>query len=157
MSVFDDDFNDSWRDELDDEREQIRRARRAMGTITFLSSPYVAKSEDSNAQFAGVTTLSDEQAAAYKAIVEWLDACRKCQRGEALQKQVFALGGFAGVGKTALLGFLAADLTRKLRVAFCTPTGKAAGKFVGSAQKRSREADVTTSALLVRAANHSKP
>lgn len=74
-------------------------------------------------QFAKVTQLSTEQEAARDYIVRWLAEARS---GAAGFRQVTTLGGYAGTGKTTLLGVLAGELCRELQVAFCTLTGKAA-------------------------------
>lgn len=109
--------------EEDDDILQIKRRR-----LGFLqrTDAFFHADEDVNAQFSSAISLSDEQNAAYKAIVEWLYQCKKFPNGASLPQPVFALGGYAGTGKTTLLGFLAAEITKKYRVAFCTLTGKAA-------------------------------
>lgn len=66
-------------------------------------------------------TLSPEQDAAKAAILAWWGEARKAGRS------TFKLAGYAGTGKTTLLGdILAAIKTKdKASVAFCTITGKA--------------------------------
>ncbi len=60
--------------------------------------------------------LTDHQARAFEAILAWV---RRPQR------PVLTLGGYAGTGKSTLVGALAAELANR-NVAFCAPTGKAA-------------------------------
>lgn len=60
--------------------------------------------------------LTDHQARAFGAILAWV---RRPQR------PVLTLGGYAGTGKSTLVGALAAELANR-NVAFCAPTGKAA-------------------------------
>ncbi|MBI5852954.1 MAG: AAA family ATPase [Planctomycetes bacterium] len=60
--------------------------------------------------------LTDHQARAFEAILAWV---RRPER------PVLTLGGYAGTGKSTLVGALAAELANR-NVAFCAPTGKAA-------------------------------
>ena len=111
-------------DDIDEYEDSISPKKRQLG---FLRRTEASPQNDvSNAQFSSAVTLSDEQNAARKAILEWIAECAKLPRVAGLPQPVFALGGYAGTGKTTLLGFLAADITRNKRVAFCTLTGKAA-------------------------------
>lgn len=64
--------------------------------------------------------LSEHQETAMRAILGWLASYRA--GGEDRVKQVFVLSGYAGTGKTTLLGHLASEVDG---VTFCTPTGKA--------------------------------
>lgn len=66
-------------------------------------------------------TLTPEQDAAKAAILAWWAETRKTGRG------TFKLAGYAGTGKTTLLGDLLATIKAqdKASVAFCTITGKA--------------------------------
>lgn len=91
------------------------------GTLLRLSENETsAEDQVVRSQFANTVELSQEQDAAYKLILQWLSASKVGR------KPVFTLGGYAGTGKTTLLGALAADLCRKHKVAFCAFTGKAA-------------------------------
>ncbi len=67
--------------------------------------------------------LSPDQKAAYDCVFAWLE------RGKVLPEQedpnLLTLGGFAGVGKTALVALIAQNYKR--RVAFAAYTGKAVG------------------------------
>lgn len=72
------------------------------------------------AQFSSVQELSPEQDNAYKKARQWLSGTLN------RSKPIFTIGGYAGTGKTTLLGALAADLCRDRKIAFCSFTGKAA-------------------------------
>ena len=63
------------------------------------------------------TDLSDDQAAAFGRIRHW---ALSSPRG------TLSLGGYAGTGKSTLIGLLARELGGRLRIAFAAPTGKAA-------------------------------
>ncbi len=62
--------------------------------------------------------LSPEQSVVYERIREWL---------KETTPTTMTLGGYAGVGKTRLLGVLANELAGVRRTAFCAYTGKATG------------------------------
>ena len=66
--------------------------------------------------------LTDQQWAVVKRIVHWL----KC---EARQKQIFRVFGFAGVGKTMLAKYIAAEIGKG--ILFAAYTGKAASVMRG--------------------------
>ncbi len=115
----------SWADDEDyDERSQEDDGRRKLGRLLRITQEQTPDEDKvGQAQFSGVVNLSDEQQAAYDQIVKWLAGAR---RKPAALGRYLTLGGYAGTGKTTLLGILAGDLCRSLRVAFCTLTGKAA-------------------------------
>lgn len=70
------------------------------------------------------TDLSPDQTLALEAVRKWLAAPRWTAPGE----DVFALGGYAGTGKTSVLGVLARELREAgKRVAYVTFTGRASG------------------------------
>jgi exodeoxyribonuclease V len=60
--------------------------------------------------------LSSDQKHVYDAVMDWHHA------GD----ELLTVGGFAGTGKSTVLGLLARELTQNKRVAFCAYTGKAA-------------------------------
>ena len=75
--------------------------------------------------YSAVTTyadLSEEQAQAHQAILQWF---REERDDGSYHGQVLALGGYAGSGKTTLLGVIANTLCSSYRVAFCAFTGRA--------------------------------
>lgn len=70
---------------------------------------------------AATINLSPEQEEAKAAVLAWWSVARTAGRG------TFKLAGYAGTGKTTLLGDLLASIKvkEKVSVAFCTITGKA--------------------------------
>lgn len=65
--------------------------------------------------------LTDDQRAAFDTIMDWL--------GSASGKSTLTLGGYAGTGKTTLIGHIIKHLHYKndnYRIALCCPSGKAA-------------------------------
>jgi exodeoxyribonuclease-5 len=64
------------------------------------------------------TSLSPDQRAAYDGIVSWLN------RGAAT-KRTLSLGGYAGAGKSTVVGVIAHELLKLGPIAFCAFTGKA--------------------------------
>lgn len=108
-------------DEIDD--------RRVLGRLVQLTNEETPDEDKvGQAQFRNIS-LSDEQNAAYKTIKAWVDEHKRKKHSFA---PLLTLGGLAGVGKTSLLGIVAADLCRELRIAFCTLTGKASGVLLRS-------------------------
>lgn len=99
-------------------RTKRRQSDGALGHLLLLNKNEVS-ADDLSTQFSSEISLSDEQAEACKAVKHWLDAPTK--------KPALRLGGYAGTGKTTLLGYMANQVWSHLRVAYCTPTGKAAG------------------------------
>ena len=64
-------------------------------------------------------SLTEEQKKAHDHVMDWF----KKNKGK---RSFLTLGGYAGVGKTTLMGFLAGTLKKdKTRIAFCTVSGKA--------------------------------
>ena len=83
------------------------------GRLRFLPEP---KGEDRlPAQFSREWNPSDDQQQAYEALHRWVDN----------PSPLITLGGYAGTGKTTLLGAWAREVTQDYNVAFCTFTGKA--------------------------------
>jgi exodeoxyribonuclease V len=115
------------RDEWDDDDENEARAARLGTLLRVEASPQAAD----DTQFSNAIELSEEQDRAAKLFYTWLDAVIGFP--ERVKNQpVFTTGGYAGTGKTTLLGFIAAQITRRYRVAFCTFTGKAAAVLARS-------------------------
>ena len=68
--------------------------------------------------------LSDDQQKCYKQIMDWITAFKHPE--ESVQRQdLLTMGGFAGTGKTTLIGKIRSDL-KNYKIAFCAYTGKAA-------------------------------
>jgi exodeoxyribonuclease-5 len=105
-----------WKRSDEDEHDD----RRALGTLIRLNE-YDHSDEAGDTQFSQILSLSEEQGLAEKKILEWFKTYKK-----GVSKPVMTLGGYAGCGKTALLGVLASHLTNNYSVAFATLTGKAA-------------------------------
>lgn len=114
-----------WDDEENGDRREERERMRQLGILTRLDREE-SPEEDmlAAAQFANVVELSDEQQQAYEHVVAWFEQCRR-RNPEARGPCLLTMGGYAGVGKTTLLGIIAVELCRRHRVAFCTLTGKA--------------------------------
>jgi exodeoxyribonuclease-5 len=108
----------------DDDGGGYEQAKRKMGILTRMEIS-AENDDEKSAQFSSALTLSDEQASATDDILEWFKRIY-ADNQQVHVRPVFALGGYAGTGKTTLLGFLAAMLCKQYRVAFCTITGKAA-------------------------------
>jgi exodeoxyribonuclease-5 len=60
--------------------------------------------------------LSQEQTSAKDAVLDWYYGSKQ---------ELFTLGGYAGTGKTTLLGYIRNQLPRTIKVAFCCFTAKA--------------------------------
>lgn len=80
-------------------------------------------------------TPSPDQKAAVEHIKDWLVN---------QEKQIFTLGGLAGVGKSTLIGRLSSELMNDMNVSFVTPTGKAAQVLKRSLLNAGTPADVMT-------------
>lgn len=77
----------------------------------------------SAAQFSGVVDLSEEQEKVVDRTIRWFSLSERNQAAP-----VWSIAGQAGTGKTCVTGFIAKQLcSATRRVAFCSPTGRAAG------------------------------
>lgn len=66
-------------------------------------------------------TLNTQQTKARELILEWF---------KNKNKQVFVLSGYAGTGKTTLINYIINELNLRDKIAFATPTGKAASVLI---------------------------
>ena len=66
-------------------------------------------------------TLNTQQTKARELILEWF---------KNKNKQVFVLSGYAGTGKTTLINYIINELNLGDKIAFATPTGKAASVLI---------------------------
>jgi exodeoxyribonuclease-5 len=83
--------------------------------------------------------LSPDQREVYEAIIRWCHGSLGERYGNSM---LLTIGGFAGVGKSSLLGVFAAET--KLRVAYCAFTGRAASVLQRKLRAAGCNAAVTT-------------
>jgi len=86
--------------------------------------------------------LSPDQREVYEAILDWSDSGCFQSSGYGREDRLLTIGGFAGVGKSSLLGVFAAET--KLRVAYCAFTGRAASVLQRKLRAAGCNAAVTT-------------
>lgn len=69
--------------------------------------------------------LSPDQYNCYCSILDWINSV-KSRKVVTKFDNILTVGGYAGTGKTTLIGKVRRDIGQKLKVAFCAYTGKAA-------------------------------
>jgi exodeoxyribonuclease V len=112
------------------DREMGARADETLEAIDF--EPFPKKKSANQTKF-GVADLSEDQTVVYNAVVGWLERTLNDDSGHKL----LTVGGFAGTGKSSILGVFAAE-HKHLLIAFATYTGRAASVL----QRKLREAGV---------------
>jgi exodeoxyribonuclease-5 len=69
-------------------------------------------------------TLSPDQYTCYCSILDWINSSKS--KVVTKFQNILTVGGYAGTGKTTLIGKVRRDLGKTYRIAFCAYTGKAA-------------------------------